>query len=856
MFGASAALAGASGQPSLVAGYRGAHRSYDEMCTPSGDVRPHWQYVVRAFDELGHPELVRRTEEMRRLLYENGVTYNVYADPQPGQRLWPLDPMPLLVASAEWAAVEQGLVQRAELLNLILADLYGPRRLISRGILPPELIYGHPGFLRSCADGSMPRPAPLSLCAVDLVRMPDGRVRVLGDRTQAPSGAGYALENRNVLSQVFPSLYRDAHVHRLAPFFRSLRAAMAGLDPQGQDDPHVVLLTPGPRNETYFEHAFLASHLGCTLVEGADLGVRDGRLWYKTLDGVRPVDVVWRRVDDVYCDPLELWPHSLLGAPGLVQVSRARQVAIANPLGSGILEHPGLLAFLPVLARELLGEELRLPSVPTWWCGRAEDRAFVLQHLATLVLKPVVPHDSGAVVFGDQLSAADRAQWAERIAARPYLFVAQEPASMSTAPVVVDGRLEARPLVVRTFVVAHGDDCVVMPGGLARVAPSSETSIVSNQYGGVSKDVWVLASEPERHETLAVQADVDAAVTRAGDDVPARVADDLFWLGRYSERSEGCARLLREVLLRIVEPETIQRTDGLPALLCAVTVQTATYPGFVGVDDPARLLERLRDPEQELLSVLFDRDRVGTVRFNIDALVRVGRAVGDRLPTDASRVINALDRELRRPRDLGAAAEALQRVITLLAAFAGLCAESMTRGQGWRFLEIGRYLERALHTVVLLRNLFIPSGGAGATLETLLAAAHSLKTYRRRYRSRLRAAGVLDLLVLDESNPRSLGFQLAQLNALVDALDAGEATRRTTTQRLSLDALTQLRLFDVSTLVEVSAGAAMAGYVPEGWHALDALLQRLAELLRLLSDHLTRHYFAHGDVPQQLVPFA
>jgi uncharacterized circularly permuted ATP-grasp superfamily protein/uncharacterized alpha-E superfamily protein len=855
MFDAAAACADESGQPPLVAGYRSGGNSYDEMCAPSGEVRPHWQYVVQALDELGHSELLRRTEEMRRLLRENGVTYNVYTDPPPGQRLWPLDPMPLLVASAEWAAVERGLIQRAELLNLILADLYGPRRLIYRGTLPPELVYGHPGFLRSCADGSMPQPATLSVCAVDLVRVPDGHMRVLGDRTQAPSGAGYALENRNVLSQVLPSLYRDAHVHRLAPFFRSLRSAMTGLDPRRQDDPHMVLLTPGPQNETYFEHAFLAGHLGCTLVEGADLGVRDGRLWYKTLDGLRAVDVVWRRVDDVYCDPLELWPHSLLGAPGLVQMARARAVAVANPLGSGILEHPGLLAFLPALARELLGEDLRLPSVQTWWCGRAEDRTFVLDHLDTLVIKPVVPHDSGAVVFGDRLSAAERVEWTDRIAARPHLFVAQEPASMSTAPVFVDGHLEARPLVVRTFVAIHGDDCVVMPGGLARVAPSPETWIVSNQYGGISKDVWVLASEPER-PALALAAEVDTEVTRAGDDVPARVADDLFWLGRYSERIDGCARLLREVLLRIIEPEAVQRRDGLPMLLCAVTVQTATYPGFVGVDDSARLLERLHDPERELLSVLYDRDRVGSVRFNIDALVRAGRAVGDRLSTDASRVINAVDRELRRPRDLGAGAEALQRVIILLAAFTGLCAESMTRGQGWRFLEIGRYLERALHTVVLLRNLLIPSGGEGAALESLLAAAHSLKTYRRRYRSRLGAAGVLDLLVLDESNPRSLGFQLAQLNALVDALETGEATRRGTAQRLSLDALTQLRLFDVTTFAEGNAVAARYGYVPDGWHALDALLQRLAALLRLLSDDLTRRYFAHADLPQQVMPLA
>ena len=348
--------------------YRPLSGHYDEMCTDDGGLRPHWQYVVRALEALGTMELDRRWNEVRRLLHENGVTYNIYDEPQPTERLWPLDPIPVLLTSAEWSVIEHGLIQRAELLDLILADLYGPRRLIRSGSLPAELIFAHPGFLRPCDGLGAGNRRRLLLYAADLARTPDGRMWIIGDRAQAPSGAGYALENRTVLSRVFPSLYRDSHVHRLALFFRAVRATLHELNPRGQDDPRVVLLTPGPENEAYFEHAYLASYLGYPLVHGGDLTVHDERVWLKALDGPRLVDVILRRVDDDYCDPLELRPGSLLGTAGLLQAARVGQVGIANPLGSGVLEHPALMAFLPALARELLG---RICGCRPWRRGGA-----------------------------------------------------------------------------------------------------------------------------------------------------------------------------------------------------------------------------------------------------------------------------------------------------------------------------------------------------------------------------------------------------------------------------------------------------------------------------------------------------
>jgi len=831
-------------------GYARVPGVYDEMCEESGTLRPHWEHVVRSLEALGAAEFERRWDEMRHLLHENGVTYNVYDDPERTERPWPLDPWPMLVTSSEWSAIEPGLIQRAELLDALLADLYGARRVLRERLLPPELIAGHPGFLRPCVGVAGRGKHHLQLYAADLVRAPSGEMRVIGDRTQAPSGAGYALENRTILSRVFPSLYRDSHVHRLALFFRGLRMTLHRLAGAGQDNPRIVLLTPGPETETYFEHAFLANYLGFTLVEGSDLTVRDDRVWLTTLEGRKPVDVILRRLDDSFCDPVELRPDSVLGTPGLLQAARLGHVAIVNPLGSSILENPGLISFLPALARSLLGEDLKLQSVPTWWCGADDARAFVLEHLDRLVIKPIFPHPSASTVFGARLSTAERQALADKIRAQPHLFVGQELIALSTAPTMVDEHLEPRPMVLRSFLVAREEGYVVMPGGLSRVAPSADTSVVSNQYGGVSKDVWVLASEPERQVSLLLPAHQAAALIPEGDDVPARVADDLFWLGRYSERTEGTARLLREVLQRLLGAEGAAR-DALPLLLRAVTCQTATFPGFAGDDAEARLAA----PERELLSVILDRNRTGSLRATIDAVVRAGRPLRDRLSSDTSRVINALNRELTRPCDLGAALESLQRLILHLAAFSGLWSESMSRGQGWRFLEVGRRLERAVHTITLLRTLFIPASPTDfEPWEALLAVAHSVKTYRRRYRSQWHSGAVLDVLLLDESNPRSVAYQLRQVEALVTALGMRmPASRPGLAERLALDALSELRL------VEVPSGATSLVPTPPQEPAenssemLDTQLAHLAVLLADLSNELRNRYFTPAEAPQQLV---
>ncbi len=644
------------------------------------------------------------------------------------------------------------------------------------------------------------------------------------------------------MTRVLPDIFRETQVHRLSGFFKALRKGLMDLA-RMKEDPRIVILTPGSLNETYFEHAYLANYLGCTLVQGGDLTVRDNAVWLKTLDGLQPVDVILRRVDDTFCDPLELRKDSLLGTPGLLQAARGGQVAIANPLGSGVLENPGMMAFLPVLARHLLGEDLRLPSVATWWCGGEKEREYVLANLHRLVIKPIAPHPSTATVFGAQLSTQARQALADQIRTQPHLFVGQEQVALSTTPVLATGGLQPRPMVLRSFLVAHDQSYVVMPGGLTRVAPNLDTWIVSNQRGGVSKDTWVLASEPEKDVSLLPPCGYSLPLTRTGGEVPGRVADNLFWLGRYAERAEGIARLLRVVVTRCLDAELLQDAS-LPMLLRVVTYQTATYPGFV--NEGAE--ERLAAPEQELLAVMRDGQRTGSLRFTLTALTQVARPVRDRLSDDSWRVLNGLQEGWGGLSELSTARETLERLILGLAAFTGLSTEQMSRGQGWRFLDIGRRLERALFESSLLRAACVPTSEPTRPLwEAVLAMTDNLATYRRRYRSQAQADAVLDLVLLDESTPRSVAYQLACLHDQVSGLSRrATPPHRSLEERLLLEALTTLRLADIERLVQVPQGKGMR-------EALDQLLSRLGYLLRTLSETITSNYFNQTDLPRQLV---
>jgi len=855
------------------------------MLGPDGQPRAHWQTFVRALGGLSLGELTRRWEEAKQLIRENGVTYDIYGDPRGLDRPWELDPVPLLIAPAEGKTLDAALVQRARLLELILADIYGPQTLMQNGLLPADLIFSHPGFLRPCHGIPAPGNRHLHLYAADLGRGPDGQMWVLADRGQAQTGAGYALENRIVLSRMLPDVFRECQVQRLALFFRSVRETLGSIAPHNPDNPRIVLLTPGPYSPTYFEHAYLARYLGYTLVEGGDLTVRDNRVYLKLLGGLQPVDVILRRLEDDLCDPLELRGDSHLGVAGLVQAVRAGNVAVANPLGSGLVETPALMPFLPFLCRQLLGEELKLPSLAAWWCGQQPALQHVLAHLDELVIRPAFPRCGIEPIVVEQLSREQRQALADRIRARPRLYVGQERLALATTPALVGSRLEPRQMILRAFLTATEKSFTAMPGGLTRVASSGDMLVTPMAKGGGSKDTWVLSSGPVSTFSLLRPSVQPVELSRAGGDLPSRSADNLFWLGRYVERADGMVRLLRGILTRLTEKSGVADAPELPLLLRGLGEPGQAVPLF-----RAQGAHGVAVPEGELLALVFDGGRPGSLQFVLSALHRVAGMVRDRLSTDTWRILRSLDLpfagrlgEMEVDRDarpgeqeasapwssvapgdlhppsamaappfsqggvtLSEVLALLDQLVLSLAAFGGLAMESMTRGQAWRFLDMGRRLERALHTVFLLRRTLVAvSGSEVLLLEALLEIADSSMTYRRRYRGSLHTAPVLDLLLADETNPRSLAFQLAALSDHVEHLPQDTShPRRSPEQRIMLAALMHLRLADIDVL----ARANESGIRQE----LDVVLKGLEADLPVLSDTITRDYLSHAQASRQL----
>lgn len=822
----------------------------DEMWD-GAQVQGHWAYFMRSLQELGFAEMERRRQEANRLLRENGVTYNIYSDPQGYNRIWDLDPIPSLIDSEQWASIEAGLVERAELLNLVLTDLYGKRELIKHKLLPPELVFSHSGFLRPCDQVQQYGAQQLILYAADLARDHHGEMCVLGDRTQVPSGAGYALENRTVTSRIVPSLFRDSHVHRLSMFFHSLRHTLAELAPGQKDDPRIVVLTPGPFNETYFEHAYLASYLGFNLVQGDNLLVKDGKVWMKAVGGLQQVDVILRRVDDHFCDPVELRSDSRLGIPGLLEAVRRGNVVVANPLGSSVLENPGLMAFLPAIARHYFGHELKLNSVATWWCGQRSERKYVLDNLQNLIIKPINRLGGRQAIFGSELSQAELAQWRAQICARPHLYVGQEQLPLSTVPTLIEGRPEPRHAVLRSFLVSEDKGYTAMPGGLTRAAQQEGNFKVSNQAACLSKDTWVLASEPEK---LPGVRPAYAISTKVPDttELPSRAADDMFWVGRYVERAEGTARLLRSVLHRFEENDefdTPANRQCLNIFLRALTNLTTIYPGFVGEGAEVRLA----DPQQHLLDVSLNTELTGSLASTLHYFQKTAYAVRDRWSTDIWRVIDNLDAGWRQAFDaddsdqLSVIQDRLDELLSELAAFSGLFMDSMTRDYGWYFMDIGRRIERSIMLSNLLGTTCVHSYDFEVEvlmLEDLMRTTENLLTYRRKYRSGFQRLSALKLLLLKSDNPRSLVYQVNTLSKYISRLPREQSDNTLSAEeRYLLEISTRLRLLDVEGLLKYS-GESLAH--PE----LDSLLRGIIQSMSSTSNAITDNYFNHGEGPQ------
>jgi uncharacterized circularly permuted ATP-grasp superfamily protein/uncharacterized alpha-E superfamily protein len=664
--------------------------------------------------------------------------------------------VPLVIGPQEWSRLAAGVVQRARLAEQVLADVYGEGRLTRDGHLPAAAVAGSPDFLRPLVGLPPPGGRHLHLYAVDLGRAPDGRWWVLADRTQAPSGAGYALENRLALNRALPDVARAMNVERLAAFFQSFRDELARLNARAEA--RVALLTPGPHNETYFEHAYLARYLGFLLVEGADLAMRDGAVYVRTVSGLKRVDVLWRRLDGDFADPLELRASSRLGLPGLVQAIREGGVTVANSLGSGVIESRALMSFMPALARHLLSEDLLIPNVATWWCGQRRERDIVLANLDRLAVEPAfgasAPAGTGAA-SGARASAADRDALAAAITARGLDHVGQEVVRLSTMPVWHEGGLAPRPFVLRLYAAAVGDDdWTVMPGGFCRISERADARIVSLQQGARACDVWVVSDTPVVETTLLSAPD-RVRIRRTTGTLPSRAADNLFWLARYLERTEATLRLVRALLGRLVDAGPVEDATVINTLLALLQMNGA-LPETVDRRHASHLAA----------SVLTDTTLPGALPQIVAAARGARSAIRDRLAPDTFLVVTELSDQVAalagRALSPVAAFDETNAALRKVAAFSGLASENMNRLMGWRFLELGRRIERGAASARMLARIW-RDGAPRGLLDATLELGDSQITYRTRYVAAASLMPVLDLMVLDDNNPRSVAFQAARI---------------------------------------------------------------------------------------------
>ncbi len=806
---------------SALPGYPALADRYDEMFAKPGVPRAHWQPLYNSINNISSRQLGARIASAERQIRDSGITYNVYTDPEGLDRQWELDVLPLVISADEWHGIEQGVVQRSRLFNRILADLYGPQTLIRDGLLPASLIFGHSGFLRNAHGMNLPSRIFLHLYAADLTRSPDGQWWVIADRTQAPSGAGYALENRLVVSQVFPELFRSQGVRHLAQYFASMRDSLMYHAPRGDGPPLAVVLTPGPYNETYFEHALLARYLGFRLVDGTDLVVADNKVWLKTIDGPRRIHTIIRRQDDVFCDPLELRVDSVLGVAGLMECVRRGSVLVANPPGAGILEAGALMGFLPSICEHLLDEKLILPSIATWWCGEPAAMADALNIHKKLVFKAADPGFPFDPVFGQDLDEQGLAQLRARIVKNPERFVAQELVHVSQAPVLsskTKQKLSPRAVGLRVHASASpGGNYIVMPGGLTRVASESDSRIVSMQRGGSSKDTWILADGPQDTQFTLLRTTLKSTdLVSSNSAISSRVAENEFWLGRTSERCECVARLLRGGLNAVLQ----ENEDGIDNPIFAL------LSAYGMVDDERSLDERLR------AMVTLDAEPFG-LAANLRSLNHIAFNLRDRLSLDHWRTVTQLMRDpaYNRKVDLSKALNMLDNTIVSMTTLAGFALDSMTRDAGFQFLSIGRRLERLAFITRVIGVACVEGRNSGLTW--LLELCDSVITYRSRYMSQPEWLPVLDLLIRDKTNPRALMFQV---KGIYDYLSRIEERHGPACREVLLPGISLLDSLDIDT-----------EFHPDS-ERLQETLFALNSACFALSDRLTAQFFNNPGV--------
>jgi len=804
--------------------------AYDEMASGQGTIRQHWRDFMATIWSMPPAQLAERQARARAHFGEADAFLEIYGKERPRPK-WSFDILPLILPEAEWESLAEGLAQRARLLNLILADLYGPQRLVHEQLVPPYLVYANPEYLRP-ARGLAPAPgAPhLHFYAADLVRMPDGHWRVFNDRTQAAAGVGYAVRNRRVLARTFPEAFRTAPVRRLNPFLELWQASLGRIGAGLREDPRAVLLTPGPYNDAYFEHVYLARDLGITLAQGSDLTVRENVVYLKTLEGLLRVVVIYRRPDGVFCDPLELNEESALGVTGLLQAARAGNVAILNMPGSALVETPAFAPFLPALARRLLGEELRLPAVTTWWCGQSEPRGAVLKAIDRFVIRPTFAADP-APLDPATMAEETRAKLIAAIEAKPEHYTAVERVEHCMVPTLGPDGVAPEPIMLRVAAVWHAGEWTAMPGGVARIVSGDALFRSTLRHGGVAKDVWVLAEEAQELSVPAVRTR-PPQIKRAGAALGSRTADDLYWLGRYADRLDGGSRLLRAALERMAGGGLGPRDVAEVALL-------------------ARALHRAGWIEEAVAGApaggaMFNAGLVAAttgraMKETLSGLRRLAILARDRISLDMWRAINHVlavggEKMAAEGDDPDGLLRNLDDLVRAIAAFAGLVSENMTRGPGWHFLDMGRRVERGIGISRLAGGLLAaPAGQNELALKLLLEICDSTITHRTRYPAEPRPASVLDLVLGEPANPRGLLFQLRRLSEHLEALskDGGAVPALHAAATLS-DRVAEFAFARIETSGEKVDLAPVLGLV-------DLVAQRLASL----SDSIARSFFTH-----------
>ncbi|MBK7003616.1 MAG: circularly permuted type 2 ATP-grasp protein [Rhodoferax sp.] len=851
-------LRGAVGTGAAGSGHSGNTGSaIDPIADPAG-VTPAWGQFFADFVSDGLGSLEQRHARLERQIRDNGVTYNVYADEGGPQRPWSLDLFPLILEPKTWKRIEAGVVQRARLLQKIMADVYSKQTLLAKGLLPPALVFGHPDYLRPMQGVEPVGWRHLHILAFDLARGPDGNWWVVAQRTQAPSGLGYLLENRLAVSRLFPQAFENLKVQRLASSYRALMDSLQCMSPLGSDA-HIALLTPGPYNETYFEHAYLARYLGITLVEGGDLIVRDARLFLKTLRGLVPVHVLIKRLDDQFLDPLELRSDSSLGVPGLLQAVRAGNVLLANAPGSAFLESPAVLGFLPALSRHLLGEALQLPSLHTWWCGEQSAMDEALPQLFRCTVKATYPgssiHGSFDQTMGHRLSESELGVWRARIADRgdehtlqAYMPLSQMPTWQASAA----HTLEPRSVVLRVFAVSDGPEgWRILPGGLARLAGAAP-DIASMQYGGSSADVWAMTSGEVDKTTLLRPALTPSSLAQRKRLVTSRAAENLFWLGRYTERAENSIRLARLILENLHGED--QSAPDLLAWLGRLAVQNTLVLSTAMPLTPAPASRRTF--EQALIASLGNIRSTGmasSVGFNLRAMRLAGAAVRERLSQEHWDVmVRTEDGFFRSCAGHTAKADfsALEALRTLkiasdhLAGITGAQTDRMTRDDGWRLLNVGRHLERLRFlSSSLLQGFELGSVHRIGGFEAMLALFDSTITFHAEYQQNRDVAALLDLLVLDQDNPRALAWvahtlrkQLARLAGFPSGQFGSLALQVPDPDDWSLDSLCAMSAMDTENAMDTG----------QSFPALMQLLWQCGQTAYAISEEISALYFTHS----------